>query len=265
MQERLQWIIQKPRHWTAWEPVRGGMEVHESLCRTLGGAAAIVEREPARLQWARRRWQAPWWQPARWRGSAALWQEPAADSQDMVWANMALHLEADPQALLARWHRLLRVDGFVMFSCLGPDTAIELRQLYQGLGAGPCGHELTDMHDWGDMMVHTGFAEPVMDMERLTLTFSSAERLLSELAGLGRNFHRHRFAGLRGRGWKRDLVQAIETQAPRQADGRLSLTVELIYGHALKPQPRIKLGPVSSVPMQDMRRMLRGGGAVTGR
>ena len=257
MHERLQWIKHKPRAWTHWEPVRGGLQAHRLLVQACGEPAAIVEREPLRLAHVRRLWQPAWWQPSRWRGASAAWAEPEAGSQDMVWANMALHLEADPQALMARWHRLLRVDGYVMFSCLGPDTALELRQLYRELGWPPAGHELTDMHDWGDMLVHTGFAEPVMDMERLTLTFETPERLLAELADLGRNFHPQRHPGLRGRQWRERLLGLMAERLPRQPDGRLCLTFELVYGHALKPAPRLKVEPVSSVSMEDMRRMLK--------
>ena len=47
----------------------------------------------------------------------------------LVWANMMLHAIVDPTALIAQWQRLLRVDGFVMFSCLGPGTLRELREL----------------------------------------------------------------------------------------------------------------------------------------
>jgi malonyl-CoA O-methyltransferase len=169
---------------------------------------------------------------------------------------MALHEAADPQALLADWHRALKVDGFVMFSCLGPDTARELRAVYARLGWPPAGHELTDMHDWGDMLVQTGFAEPVMDMERITLTYETPARLLQELAELGRNFHPARFAGLRGRGWKAQLEQALADQLTGP-DGRLSLTFEVIYGHALKAAPKFKVSPHSAVSLDDMRRMLQ--------
>ena len=260
MRERLAWIKLKPRQWTDWEPVRGGMQAHEALLQDCGPDCAVVERMPRREEAARRQWQPGWWSPRRWTGGVRL-GEPASGSQDMVWANMALHLEADPQALVARWHKLLRVDGFVMFSCLGPDSALELRELYQSLGWPVAGHEFTDMHDWGDMLVHTGFAEPVMDMERLTLTFETPERLLLELTELGRNFHPQRFAGLRGRGWKARLLSAISEQLPRQPDGRLQLSFELIYGHAIKPLPRVKVDAVSSVSVEDMRRMLKAGGS----
>ena len=261
MMERLQWIKLRPQRWTHWEPVRGGLLTHQELAQACGPMLSIIEREPTRLALARKRWQLYWWQPGRWTRNAIGFDEPEAGTQDMVWANMALHLELDPQGLMRRWHRLLRVDGFLMFSCLGPDTAIELRRLYHELGWTPAGHDLTDMHDWGDMLVQTGFAEPVMDMERLTLTFETADRLLEELAGLGRNFHPARFAAMRGRNWKRRLLQLMEERLPRQADGRLSMTVELIYGHAVKPQPRIKVDAVSSVSVEDMRRMLKGGSA----
>ncbi len=259
MRERLQWIRATPQRWTDWEPVRGGQQAHAELAQSCGPQVSVVEREPAHLAQARRLWQPAWWQPGRWTGPRTEFGEPPPGSQDMVWANMALHLEAVPAELIARWHRLLKVDGFVMFSCLGPDTAIELRQLYRELGWPPAGQEFTDMHDWGDMLVHSGFAEPVMDMERLTLTFDSAERLLEELAGLGRNFHPQRFAALRGRAWRRRLREAIESRLPRQADGRLPLSFELIYGHAIKPLPRVKVDAVSSVSVEDMRRMLRAG------
>jgi malonyl-CoA O-methyltransferase len=174
----------------------------------------------------------------------------------MMWANMALHEAADPQALLAQWHGALRVGGFLMFSCLGPDTAIELREVYRQLGWPPAGHDLTDMHDWGDMLVAAGFAEPVMDMERITLTYETPTRLLAELAELGRNFHPARFPSLRGRAWRRRLEQELTRHLSAGPDGRLSLTVEVIYGHALKPKPRVKVSALSSVSMGDMRSML---------
>ncbi|MGH8035923.1 MAG: hypothetical protein ACREO9_11900, partial [Lysobacterales bacterium] len=158
----------------------------------------------------------------------------------------------------AEWHQALRVNGFLMFSCLGPDTARELREVYAQLGWPPAGHELTDMHDWGDMLVQGGFAEPVMDMERITLTYETPARLLQELAELGRNFHPARFPALRGRAWKAQLEQALARHLATGADGRLSLTFEVIYGHALKAPPKIKVSALSAVSVQDMRDMLHG-------
>jgi malonyl-CoA O-methyltransferase len=112
------------------------------------------------------------------------------------------------------------------------------------------------MHDWGDMLVHAGFAEPVMDMERITLSWETPQRLLQELRGLGRNFHPLRFPALRGRAWRARLEAQLD-QALRGPDGRLELTFEIVYGHALKPAPRVKLAAQSAVSLRDMRALLQ--------
>ena len=255
MEDRLQWIRLQPTTWAHWEPVRGGLDAHELLARRYPRALChLVENTPGRAEVARAALARPWW---RRLGSPAFRWGPLPDGgMQMVWANMALHAAADPQALMARWHQALAVDGFLMFSCLGPDSLRELRALYHALGWPPSGHEFTDMHDWGDMLVHAGFAEPVMDMERITLTWDSPQRLVAELRELGANFHPARFAALRGRQWRRQLDQAL---AERLAgpDGRLQLTFEIIYGHALRPAPRVKLGPRTEVSLGDMRALLQ--------
>ncbi|WP_332777420.1 biotin synthase [Polaromonas sp.] len=262
MQDRLQWIKLQPQAWAHWGALRGGLQTHEQLLARYPKAACfVVEASAERTQEAMKNIAKPWWSPRHWRrwGAAPVrFEAPAPASVDMLWANMALHESADPQALLAQWHQALRLDGFLMFSCLGPDTARELRELYAALGWPPAGHELTDMHDWGDMLVQTGFAEPVMDMERIVLTYETPARLLAELAELGRNFHPARFPALRGRAWKARLEQALGQHLAVGADGRLSLTFEVIYGHALKPRPKIRVSPLSAVSVEDMRSMLHG-------
>ena len=181
----------------------------------------------------------------------------------MLWSNMALHMAADPQALITQWHRALAVDGYLMFSCLGPDTLRELHALYAELGWPAAGHAMTDMHDWGDMLVHAGFAEPVMDMERITLTFATPERLLQELRGLGRNLHPQRFPALRGRHWRQRLEEALAQRlADPRHEGQLALTFEVVYGHAFKPAPRVRVEGSSAVSLQDMRAMLHAGRTV---
>ena len=266
MQDRLQWIKLQPESWAHWGAVRGGLKAHAELARKYPKSVCFVaEEQEIRRSYAINKIAHPWWSPGRWWRPATRFELPPPASVDMLWANMALHEAADPLGLLAGWHKALKVNGFLMFSCLGPDTAIELRAVYQQLGWPPAGHELTDMHDWGDMLVQTGFAEPVMDMERITLTYDGPERLLQELTELGRNFHPSRFAGMRGRQWKAQLLEALSTHLVRGADGRLSLTFEVIYGHALKPQPKIRVSPLSSVSVEEMRRMLQGSGSAKSR
>ncbi len=264
MLDRLQWIRLQPKAWANWGAVRGGIKAHAQLARRYPDAECFVAEASAnRTQDAIKKIASPWWYPSRWLGRASRFESPPPASVDMLWSNMALHESADPQALLAQWHRTLKVDGFLMFSCLGPDTAAELRELYRRWGWPPAGHDLTDMHDWGDMLVHAGFAEPVMDMERITLTYDSPARVLQELRELGRNFHPARFAALRGRQWRARVEEALAAQLKKGSDGRMTLTFEVIYGHALKPQPKVSVSARSAVSLEDMRSLLKAGGSVT--
>ena len=257
MASRLSWIRLQPQHWLSWWPLHGGMTTHAQVQAQYPQATCFVtEASPQRERKALALLQKPWWQ--RWFKPNKVTAKPIqAGQMQMIWANMALHLSDDPQALLKQWHQALAVDGFLMFSCLGPDTLRELRDVYAQQGWPPPSHDFTDMHDWGDMLVHAGFAEPVMDMERITLTYESPERLLEELRQLGRNFHTQRFAGLRGRTWHQQLQRALLALASPQHDGRLVLTIEVIYGHALKPLPKIKMTGESVIALQDMRGLLK--------
>ncbi len=256
MQERLQWIARSPTSWLHWAPLQGGRAVHEALVQRYPKAHCFVqESTAAQEQLARQQLQQDWWKPVRWLGAATQFAQPVQPVQ-MLWANMALHMDADPQALIQRWHGALAVDGFLMFSCLGPDTLRELRPVYAAMGWPAPSHDFTDMHDWGDMLVHAGFAEPIMDMERITLSYSSADKLLHELRGLGRNLQPQRFPALRGRAWRGKLCREIEL-ALRRPDGRLELTFEVVYGHAFKPRPKLTVLSETRVPLDEMRRSLR--------
>ncbi|HEY0200807.1 MAG TPA: biotin synthase [Burkholderiaceae bacterium] len=261
MQDRLQWITVQPTSWCDWGALRGGLQGHALLAKRFPKAAAhVVEPPGPLLQASQQALEQPWWRAAWGSGPRMRWGEPQPGGVQMLWSNMALHMEADPQALIARWHRALAVDGFLMFSCLGPDTVRELHALYAALGWPAPGHAFTDMHDWGDMLVHAGFAEPIMDMERIRLTFDSPARLLRELRELGRNLHPARFPGLRGRRWHARLEQGLHDHLADPADGgRLALTFEVVYGHAFKPVPRMPVAAQSSVSLEDMRAALQQG------
>jgi malonyl-CoA O-methyltransferase len=217
----------------------------------------VVEPDPARAAVARERLGAQGWRRFLPAGAGTQFTAPPPASLEMLWSNMQLHMAAEPQELMRQWQQALAVDGFLMFSCLGPDSLKELRALYAQLGWPPPGHEFTDMHDWGDMLVQGGFAEPVMDMERITLAYETPQRLLQELRELGANLHPARFPALRGRRWHERLQAALAEQL-RGPDGKLMLTFEIIYGHALKPLPRPRMGEQSAVSLQDMRSMLQG-------
>jgi malonyl-CoA O-methyltransferase len=249
-------VIRLPvRRWAHWEPARGGLAGHDLVAARYPGAEVFrvsAQATPAPPAAAK-----PWW--GRWACASApvTVAAPPEGAMQLIWANMLAHHSADPAALLAGWRRALAADGFVMFSCLGPDTLRELRALYAAQGWPPPAQEFTDMHDWGDRLLTAGFAEPVMDMERLTLTFDTPARLLAELRELGRNLHPARHPALRTPRWRERLERALDQHLRPPAGGPLQLSFEIIYGHALKAAPRHPVAPHTAVPLQDMRQQLR--------
>ena len=212
----------------------------------------------ALLQRGRARRGDRWWSPRRWAGPQLAWVPPeqvAPGQAELLWANMMLHLVADPAALLQQWQRALAVDGFLMFSTLGPGSLQGLRQAYARLGW-PAPHApFVDMHDLGDMLVHAGFADPVMDQEILTLTWPDADALLRELRALGGNADPARCPGLRTPRWRERLCAALQQlQGP---DGRLRLDFEVVYGHAFRAAPKPRVAAQTTVALDDMRAMVR--------
>ena len=77
---------------------------------------------------------------------------------------------------------------------------------------------------------------------------ASPAALLQELRGRGRNLHRDRFAGLRGRNWYAGLQRCLQQGlSPAQTPQRLELTFEIIYGHAFKPAARMRVSGASTM------------------
>lgn len=158
------------------------------------------------------------------------------DALDLVWSNLALHWHPQPDRVFAEWRRVLRQDGLLMFSCFGPDTFKELRAAFAAADATPHVLPFVDMHDFGDMLVQAGFATPVMDMETLTVTYGSIERLMADVRACGGNPLDTRSRGLMSRQAWRRVTDALEGM--RSADGKIPLTFEIVYGHAFRPVPR---------------------------
>lgn len=158
----------------------------------------------------------------------------AANSFDMVWSNLALQWLGPPQAALAEMYRLLRPGGVCLFSTLGPDTLKELRAAYSRADRYAHVHQFVDLHDYGDMLVAARFADPVVDMECLTLTYADARALLRELqaAGAG-NADPRRRPGLTAR---EAVARVTAAYDELRRDGRVPATFEVIYGHAWRPQ-----------------------------
>jgi malonyl-CoA O-methyltransferase len=259
MAERLSLVKMKPERIADWWSFIGGGGA--ALQQAYPDALRIaVEPNGELLARSRTAHQERWWSPQRWRGRAVQVRAEAEDLDapvQLVWANMMLHGVQDPPALFTRWQRALAVNGFVMFSCFGPDTLRELRGLYRHLCWPVPAPGFTDMHDLGDMLVHAGFADPVMDQETIRLSWSTPGALLAELRSLGGNVSRDRAPFLRTPRWKAELERELMSLAG--GDGRLTLSFEIAYGHAFKALPRHQPGEATTVSLDDMRALVRGG------
>jgi malonyl-CoA O-methyltransferase len=135
---------------------------------------------------------------------------------DLIWSNLELHLQGDPNSMMKQWKNKLKPEGLLMFSYFGPDTGKELAKLFPNdyllKNAGSL-----DMHDVGDGLMQAGFSEPVMDMEYLTLSYDDPDLLCKEAFNLG-------------------LLNS--TNPPRHligAETKLNITLEVVYGHAWSP------------------------------
>lgn len=156
-------------------------------------------------------------------------------SVGFVWSNLALGRAGRLQPVLSEFNRVLMPGGLLMFSHYGPDTLKELKSAF-GAGGDRRVHVFPDMHDLGDQLVANGFAAPVMDMEMLTLTYSDVAALARDLKNSGQtNARQSRSRGLMGRGIWANMRAAYER---RRQGGKLPATLEIVYGHAWKGEPR---------------------------
>jgi len=160
----------------------------------------------------------------------------ASGSVDMVWSNLALQWCNDPPATFVELQRVIKVDGLLMFSSFGVDTLRELRTAFHGVDGYNHLSRFADMHDVGDMLVNAGFADPVMEMERITLTYDDVRAVMQDLKSIGaHNATAGRAPGMMGKAaWRR----VTENYEKLRRDGKLPATFEIIYGHAWKPSPK---------------------------
>jgi len=156
---------------------------------------------------------------------------PLADaSVDLVHSNLCLQWCEDPGLALAEFRRVLRPGGHLLFSTFGPDTLKELRAAFATADATPHVSRFIDMHDIGDALVRAGLTEPVLDVERVTLTYPDVLALMRDLKVIGaHNVTAGRPRGLVGRGTLRRVEAAYESA---RRSGLIPATYEVVYGAA---------------------------------
>jgi len=217
-----------------------------------------LDLSPGMLTEARRR-QTLLWRFRRVCADAAALPLQAS-SVDLVFSNLMLQWCNEPDAVLRECRRVLRPGGLLTFTTFGPDTLVELRRAWAAADRHTHVNRFIDMHDLGDALVRAGLAEPVMDVERFTLTYATARDLMRDLKAIGaHNANAGRPRGLTGKGALQRMAAAYD--ALRQ-DGRLPATYEVVYGQAWCPagSPGGRRSPEAvSIPIARIGRRRPGG------
>ena len=163
----------------------------------------------------------------------------------------------NPDSVFAEFRRALAPQGLLCFTTLGPDTLRELRSAWRQVDSHTHVNQFTDMHDIGDALVRSGFASPVLDVERYTLSYLDVRRVAADLKATGaRNATAGRGRGLTGR--RRFAALQTAYEAFRQ-EGRLPATYEVVYGHAWGPATAARRGgrDGSTVSLEEIKQQLR--------
>lgn len=160
----------------------------------------------------------------------------ASNSVNMVWSNLALQWCNDLPATFVELQRVLKTDGLLIFSSFGVDTLKELRAAFSEVDEYNHLSRFADLHDIGDMLVEAGFADPVMEMEKIILTYDDLRAVMQDLKSIGaHNATTGRSRGMMGKtAWQR----ITENYERFRRDGKLPATFEIVYGHAWKPAPK---------------------------
>lgn len=224
--ERLGVIKLDPR--TVLDLGAGTGYITRALMKRYRGAR-VVALDIASAMLIQTRAQSGWWRrPGLVCGD--IERLPFADnSVELILSNLTLQWCNGLDAALVEFKRVLKPGGALLFTSFGPDTLRELRTSWAAVDGYNHVNSFLDMHDVGDAMVRAGLAEPVLDVEQLTLTYTEVNGLVRDLKTLGaHNITAGRPRGLMGKGrWQR--MQDVYEQCRHQ--GLLPATYEVIYGH----------------------------------
>lgn len=176
-------------------------------------------------------------------------------SVDVLYSNLCFQWIDDLAALFAECVRVLKPGGLLAFSSFGPDTLKELRAAWAAVDERSHVSRFLDMHDVGDAMLNAGLRDPVLDVNRYTLTYSEPRALLKELKGLGASHaDRARERHLTGKSHYRAMLGAYEAM---RVDGRIPATWEVVTAHAWGPPPgqarRTPEGEIATFSLNSLR------------
>ncbi len=162
---------------------------------------------------------------------------PFADaSVELVISGLTMQWCQDLPKVFKEFKRVLAPGGLLMFSSFGPDTLKELHQSWAEVDEQPHVNAFADMHDVGDALMQSGFSDPVMDMEMLTVTYEDVKTVMSDLKQIGaHNVMQGRSHNITGKNKLQKMIQAYELF---RVDGLVPVSHEIVYGHAWVPEAK---------------------------
>ena len=154
------------------------------------------------------------------------------NAYDLIIAHFALLREREPLYLLHEFHRVLRDEGLLLFTSLGPDTFFELRHSFSAIDNYPHVHTFLDMHHMGDWMRRLHFSDPVVDREEMTVAYDDLNLFFDDLKSMNAtNVHEARCCGLMT---KNKWFKMMAEYEKFKTDDYFPVTLEVIYGHGWK-------------------------------
>lgn len=166
------------------------------------------------------------------------------NSIDIIVSNLMLQWCGDLKQIFGECHRVLKNDGLLLFSTFGVDTLKELRKSWSVVDGQTHVNQFIDMHDIGDQLLQNGFLSPVMEMERMTLTYQNVTDLFRELKAIGAQNVENRSPSLTGKGKFQRMTEMYEVY---RKNGKLPATYEIIYGHAWKKTNTLGKLPIDTI------------------
>lgn len=238
MLERLVYIKQAPR---VILDAGAGTGFGSRELASLYPKSTLIALDIARAMLGQAREQEPWWRRVlpgnRIAWVCADWENLPlkAEAVGMIFSNLTLQW-LNPERAFREARRVLEPGGVFIFSTFGPDTLREMREAFRAADGALHTSRFVDMHDLGDLLVHCGLTDPVMDMESFTLTYSQMTDLMRDLKAIGAHHAEvGRRRGLMGKSAWTKLARAYEEF---RREGQLPATFEVVYGHAWKPKAR---------------------------
>ncbi|MBV34624.1 MAG: malonyl-[acyl-carrier protein] O-methyltransferase BioC [Rickettsiales bacterium] len=153
------------------------------------------------------------------------------NSVDLIFSNLSIQWVENLQDLFNELNRVLKPEGLLLFTTLGPDTLNELKQSFAQVDQYQHVNDFIDMHHVGDAMLQAKMLDPVVDAEPVVISYDKASELMRDLKDIGaHNIDSRRNSGLMGPKKLRAVENAYRQFALE--DGKLPATYELVYGHA---------------------------------